>query len=181
MSTTIIALRGETSEKIVNGERMLVTPFVGTNESGMLAQLGIGLLLPENKVFTWGLVIPHTLIQSWRGMKILEQADTIFSNETLCACFTVASGSIQNTANYYIKALSGSFGSVDKLQEVRREVLASVPNESELEKMITVLETNYVQVDVNEIREEVKVGRLAMSPSVNRFLNKPNHTFRTHV
>ncbi len=159
----VIATRGAQSEKVVDGRRKQVVPFVGADREGEFAQMGVGLIFPdEQKGTTWGLVMPHALIQSWRGMKILERIEHI-GHGTLCACWTVARRDVHNSDKSHLDELAEQVGGADKLQALRDEVLASVPSAEELNAMITNLREKGVDVDSWELEEEVKAGRIATS------------------
>lgn len=162
----VIATRGAQSEKVVDGRRKRVIPFVGTDREGEFAQMGVGLIFPDEKKGTvWGLVMPHALIQSWRGMKILERIERI-GHSTLCGCWTVARRSVHDSDKRHIDELAEQVGGADKLQALRDEVLASVPSADELNTMITRLREKGVDVDSWELEEEVKAGRIATSPLI---------------
>jgi hypothetical protein len=162
----VIAARGTQAEKVVDGQRVQVIPFVGADREGDSAQMGIGLIFhDEQKGTMWGLLIPHALIQSWRGMKILEHIERI-DHGTLCACWTVARRDVHDSDKRHLEELAEQLGGTDKLQTLRDEVLASVPTADELNAMITNLREKGVDVDSWELEEEVKAGRIAASPLI---------------
>lgn len=162
----VIATRGAQSEKIMDGRRRQVVPFVGADHEGEFAQMGIGLIcLDEQGGTMWGLVIPHALIQSWRGMKILERIGRI-DRSTFCACWTVARRYIHDSDKRYLNELAEQVGGVDKLQALRDEVLASVPSADELNTMITNFRESGVDMASWELEEEVRAGRIATSPLI---------------
>lgn len=159
----VIATRGAQSEKVVDGRRKQIVPFVGADREGEFAQMGVGLIFSdEQKGTIWGLVMPHALIQSWRGMKILERIEKI-GHGTLCACWTVARRDVHDSDKRHLEELAEQVGGADKLQAIRDEVLASVPSADELNTMITNLREKGVEVDSWELEEEVKAGRIATS------------------
>lgn len=162
----VIAIRGLEGEKVVDMQRRKVVPFVGADREGEFAQMGVGLIFPdEQKGTIWGLVMPHALIQSWRGMKILERIEHI-DHGTLCACWTVARRDVHDSDKRHLDELAKQVGGADKLQALRDEVLASVPSADELNTMITNLRKKDVDVNSSELEEEVKVRRIAMSPLI---------------
>lgn len=164
--SVVIALQELESTKVVGGILRRVIPFVGADREGEFAQMGVGLIIPEEqKTIIWGLLCPHVLIQSWRGMKILERIDYI-DDGTLCACWTIARFDIHDSDKRYLNELAEQVGSADKLQTLRDEVLASVPTADELNAMITILREKNIEVDSWELEEEVKAGRIAMSPLI---------------
>ncbi|OHA88073.1 MAG: hypothetical protein A2653_02615 [Candidatus Zambryskibacteria bacterium RIFCSPHIGHO2_01_FULL_43_25] len=162
----VIAIRGAQSEKVVDGRRRQVVPFVGADSEGEFAQMGIGLIFPdEQKGIIWGLAMPHKLIQSWRGMKILERIERIYYS-TLYACWTMAQRDVHDGDKSDFYELAEQVGGSAKLQALRDEVLASVPSADELNAMITNLREKGVDVDSCELEEEVKAGRIATSPLI---------------
>ncbi len=165
--STVIAVRGVESEKIVNGRRTKTVPFVGADREGEFASLGVGLIYPEEgKAVVWGLVMPHALIQSWRGMKILEQVGAV-EHGTLCACWTIARRDMHDSDKHYIEDLAPQFGGIKKLNAVREHVLDLVPTAEELSAMITALREKNVNVDHWDLDAEVKAGRISSFPLID--------------
>lgn len=168
----VIAVKGSESEKVVDMRRRKVVPFVGADREGKFSQMGIGLIFPEEQQGTiWGLVMPHMLIQSWRGMKLLEQIEEI-GHGTLCACYYAGSHKMHDSELRYLDELAVKVGGADKLQTLRDEVLASVPNTDELNAMITALREKGVDVGSWELEEEVRAGRLEMSPLIEELVRE---------
>lgn len=178
--TLVIAARGSQSEKIVDGQPRQVVPFVGADREGEFAQMGVGLTFPDENTGTiWGLVVPHTLIQSWRGMKILEYVDRVDSG-TLCACWTVARREVHESDERHLDELAEQLGGADALQAVRDEVLESVPDADELELMITTLRERGVGVDSWELKQEVEAGRIAMSDLIEVLVRETEERREAH-
>lgn len=167
----VIAAHGVQSEKVVDGQRRQVVPFVGTDREGEFAQMGIGLVYPDGGGTFWGCVVPHLLIQSWRGMKILERIERI-GHGTLCGCWTIARRDVHTSDKRHLDELAEQVGGADKLQVLRDEVLASVPGADEINAMITSLREKGVDVDSWELEEEVKAGRIAMSPLIEMLVRE---------
>lgn len=168
----VIAIQGVQSEKIVDGQAKQVIPFVGADREGEFAQMGVGVLLPEEgKASIWGCVVPHLLIQSWRGMRILEKIGRI-DRGTLCACWTVARRELHNDDDRYLDELADQAGEIDKFQALREETLASVPNADELQAMITILREKGVGVDSWELKAEVEAGRITMMPLIETLVRE---------
>jgi hypothetical protein len=166
----VIAIQGKESEKLVDGECKRVIPFVGADEGGEIASLGVGfLLLEERKCFLWGLLAPHFLIQSWRAMKILEKVKTI-SDGTLCACWYAAGKEIHKHEREYIKELIYQFGK--KFEVIRQEILSSVPSAEEIDTMIKNLLTSKVDIDLGEIKEEINAGKIQPTPLIKELLQR---------
>lgn len=176
----VIATRGVQSEKVVDGRRKQVIPFVGADREGEFAQMGVGLTFPdEQKGTIWGPVMPHALIQSWRGMKILERIENI-GHGTLCACWTVARRDVHDSDERYLEELAKQLGGADKLQTLRAEVLASAPSADELNVMITNLREKGVDVDSWELEEEVRAGRIATSQLIETLARETEERRRAY-
>ena len=117
----VIAAQGHESEKFVNGEKRKVIPFVGADREGEFSQMGVGFIDSEKGGMIWGLVCPHTLIQSWRGMKILERAQRI-EHSTLCACWNAGRRQIHSVDERIVNELAEQFGvPVRERRELRPE------------------------------------------------------------
>lgn len=168
----VIAILGEPSEKIVDGERQKVIPFVGTDSEGEFAKMGIGLILPEKwNVSIWGLVMPHALIRSWRGMKLLEQVECI-EHGTLCACWAVATRNMHESDYRHLDVLADQFGGLDKLEKAREVVLTSVPSVDEIQSMITTLRKKNVGVDSWDLTVEIEAGLITTSPLIETIIRE---------
>lgn len=181
MKKGVIALRGDTSEKLINGKREVVTPFVGTEGEGICSKLGIGLLFQGNNSIFWGQIVPHALIQSWRGMKMLERVDLVTGEETLRSCWTVARNNIYGTTNHYMKTLSHSFSDFSLLEKSHHEILDSFPTAGELETMIILLQERNIPIDTQEIEDVVRIGRVATTPLIEEITSRNNGMFTRAV
>ncbi len=177
----IIAIRGIESEKVVNGRCRRSIPFVGADRKGEFAQMGIGLIFPDEKEVTiWGLASPHALIRSWRGMKILEQIE-IISDGTLCACWYAGSQKIHESEKRYLDNLAERLGGTEKLQMLRGEILSSVPSFDELTSMIGNFYVRGVDVDSWELQEEVKAGRISTSSLIETLVREDEERRQAHL
>lgn len=150
-----VAFVGRESIKkvVVSTDEVITTkavPFVGVDNEGEFAQLGVGVEFPElGKAYLWGLVIPHRLIQSWRGMNILEQTTVINPSNTLAACWYAAdSGNLQKD---YVVHLSDAGIPWLKLQVLRALVHKEQPSSILLAEAITRLSEIGVTVDEAEV------------------------------
>lgn len=177
----VIAIRGSESEKVVEGRRRKVIPFVGADREGESANVGIGLIFPDEERGTiWGWIMPHALIQSWRGMKLLEQIERI-GGGTLCDCWYGAGHCVHDSDKCHLDELAKQLGGADKLQVLLDEVLISTPSPDELNAMITNLREKGVDVDCRELREEVRAGRIAMSPLIEMLIHEDEERMRALV
>jgi hypothetical protein len=169
MSAVLVA-QGPRCEKIVDGERMEVIPCVAADREGEFAQLGVGFIA-GNKASVWGLIMPHSLIQSWRAMKILEQVPEVFSS-TLCACWYAARTEVPAHDHRYLDELARQFPSRAAFEAVRASALAAVPTTEELEAMLTTLLETSVEVSGYELTQLIEEGKLAPNPLIDRVVQE---------
>lgn len=182
----IVALKGQKSRKKIEGVERTATPFVGGkfNNSRLDSEMGFGLLLPgKGGSYFYKLVIPHNLIQSWRAMKLLEEADDIYSG------FYYACWNAFNTIPEPVK-LEDFQKDRDLLElkqsmgwqiEKRDKILASVPTQAELESMIQILQDGGVKVDGWELNQEVKAKRLIPGPLAKKVIRNYKARERTRA
>ena len=164
----VIATRGNESQKIVDGNRRKVVPFVGTDREGPFAQMGVGFIFvgeTDMGMSIWGLLGPHKLIQSWRGMKVLERVEHI-GHGTLCACWYAGGRKIAESETSYLNTLAAGLGGMETLHALREKVLASAPTSAELDSMISILRGHGIDIDDRELVEEVQAGRIGMLPVI---------------
>ncbi len=166
LKKTVVALRG----KAINTRYGKGIPFVGADEGGTSAQLGIGILFPKNKIkgFVWGMISPRNLIQSWRAMKILEQVDSYSNDTILCPCWYAAKTDIHSSDKHYLDKLAGQFKSVWKFKRVRKEALNSAPAAKELQSMLRTLRKRKVEVSAWELEKEIRKGNIKTSPLIEK-------------
>lgn len=168
----VIALQGKESTKIVDGKEVRVIPFVGSDDEGTFSQMGIGILDPvSGRASIWGLVAPHLIIQSWRGMKILEKVKVIESG-TLCHCWTVANRNMPECDRRHLESLAKQCGGLEKVNQIRDQVLNSVPGPKVLDRMITRLNEKGVDIDRWDLEEEIDKGTIAKSPTIQGLFQK---------
>jgi len=168
----VVAIRGKPSTKIVNGQSRNVVPFVGADRAGKYSQVGVGLIYPDDETWVvWGLAIPHSIIQSWRGMKILERLGEI-EHGTLCGCWYAAKQNPHEVDVPFINSITELVGGTANLQELQRSVLVSAPSASEINSMITNLRNQEVDVCCSELKEEIESGRIETSPLIETVIRE---------
>lgn len=170
MSKGVVAIQGEMSEKVVDGQMRKVIPFVGADSEGEFSQMGVGLLFPENGSGTlWGLVMPHCLIQSWRGMKILERIDEI-SHSTLAGCWYAGKENISDSDKRYLDELAVQFSSREEFDSIRAEILGTAPSSEEVESMIRNLREKGVDIASWELEKEIENGYIDSSVTIDNLV-----------
>lgn len=164
--SAVIAMKGRDVEMSIDGKIQKVTPFVGADHAGQFSSMGIGYLLSDQKgCLIWGLVIPHALIRSWRGMKLLENMTRI-EHGTLCACWTVCGHNLSDSDQGRKEELAQQFESREAFDVVLEEILISVPSSGDLEVMIKTLLSNDVSVDGWDLKAEVDANRMKMTEQI---------------
>jgi hypothetical protein len=156
---SIIVCTGQSSKKSAQGETapVDVTPIVCVDTT---EEFGVGVVMVndkgEQKVWVWGLMWPRKLIQSWRAMKMLEEAPRIV-NGTLCLAWTLSLEDVYGSSDEkYLDELGIAFGGHEKFREVRAKVLAMFPTDEELKAMLAVVQEHELEVRFEEIEEERK-------------------------
>ncbi|MBR9705266.1 hypothetical protein GOV12_07675 [Candidatus Pacearchaeota archaeon] len=160
----VIIFKGQESVKKVNGEDKKVIPFAGTDRDGEFAQMGVGLIYPEEKNgFIWGLAIPHDIVASYRGMKIAEEV-LEFGLGTLCACWYAGERSVHSSQEKYIHDIEGMIGA-DKRQKI---IQAPLPC---FDDAIKLMQENHIDFDINPFLIEAKHHGFNMTPILEQAVN----------
>lgn len=161
----VILATGQESTKKEGGKQGTAIPLVATDNTGWTAQLGVGVILrghrdykgidigelPSISVQVWGLVGPHNLIQSWRGMKILEQIQAI-DHGTLCHCWYAGGRTINNESDIADVVAQLGQSTLDKLRE---ELLLTGPSPFELDQMLDIAKEWGIDINGQELEGEV--------------------------
>ncbi len=159
LNKSAVVCIGQTSKKFFNGEteRVDITPFVGQDNVG---QFGIGLFVTRpngtKQDWTWGLIRPRHLIQSWRAMKLIEEIPRVVLHGTLCHCWILANENIYGYNKKYLDEEGTVYGDYEKFREARAKVLAMFPTDDELKAMLAVVGEQELDVRVEEIEEQRK-------------------------
>ena len=174
----IVLIRGEPSEKIVNDESQTVIPFVGIEQESSSTQMGIGLIIPDQGIKFWGLLSPHALIQSWRGMKILEQVKCV-EKSTLCACWEIATREIHSSNRRYLNEIASQFGGLTELEQARKVILTSAPTAEGLEYMINIIRENNIKITIWDLVAEIETGLITTSPLIETLIQENSENQKT--
>lgn len=174
----VIAAIGAKSKKLFNGEYEEVTPFMGADREGKYASLGIGFF-SSTHTYTWGLVGPHNLIQSWRAMKILEKVPDI-QQGTLCHCWYAAKEKIYGSDIRWVEELATQFSSNDEFEKVRNEALNALPSPEAFDAMLIALREKNVSIDSYELTQLIKEGKLSPNPLIDQIVKEEEETTRKY-
>jgi hypothetical protein len=149
----IAVLKGTPQEMVVCGNCKEVTPFVGIDVPGQFSKMGIGLRIEATGEHVyWGLVIPHHILATWRAMKLLETLDTA-DPEILAACIFAVRRPERAHEIPHVLRVSRQLGGIDAFENVRKQLLLSLPEPSSLERALMVLKAHEVPVDADEFHE----------------------------
>ena len=161
-----IILQAEKSEKLIAGEKYLITPVV------IALPIGFGLILKQDLGLEigvqGGLGISESnwqLIKYYRAMMV---ASRLFDfghepGETLRACLITANRDINSENIRYFKNIEGIIG-----KSYRDELLEMVP--PNLDGVLSRLKEHGVYVDTNELELEILLGALERTPAIESYL-----------
>lgn len=119
----------------------------------------------------WGVRFPRRPIQSWRGMKILEQVKYVL-NGTIPACWYAGASKVWDSDRSYLDDIARQFGGNSNLEILRGQLFISAPTKREMAHMLKLLQDDESGIDTNELNEEVMAGRIKKTPLVKEFLDK---------
>lgn len=162
-----VVIKGREIVITINGREQKIIPCVVADGHS----LGVGYFeCPDkSKGSFWGLLSPHCLIQSWRGMKMLEELRSI-ENGTLAACWYAGGHSLHPSDERYAEKLARQFPSREDFDAIRKKILSLVPTPEELESMGTVLRGQGMTVSPQELEEEIGAGRLVRSLAIEKLI-----------
>ncbi len=156
----IVLFRGEESTKNLHGRNRKVTLFAGTDKDGEYPSMGVGLLYtnagdgPKGDI--WGLVTPHDVVASYRGMKIAEAVPK-FSLGTLAACWYAGQNRVHSSDERYVTEIETMIGA-----DRRAAILnAPLPN---FDDAIALMRERGINFDVDPFLEEAEKGNLTLTP-----------------
>lgn len=138
-----------------------VTPYVGADSNGLF---GVGALVfredgTQRNDF-WGLFTPGFLIQTWRGMKLLEAMPSIL-NGSLCNAYTFSKEAVIEFDEGALSLESSVFGDRDSFRRARAQVLSMFPEEDELAWMLRLSREHKVELSEHEIED----ARASLAPA----------------
>lgn len=154
MNTSVIIASGNASLKSVgdNGQSIEIVPYVVADRPGFCS-LGVAYYSPgSDEGSFWGLIMPHRLLQSWRAMKLLEQAPRI-DDYVLCYCWYAASLEVRESDQSKIDDLEALFSSRDDFVRARANAIASIPTHKEMEEMLRIVHENNIELPDWELKE----------------------------
>jgi hypothetical protein len=149
----------------VDGVQKRVIPFAGTDREGEFCQMGVGIILPKEKTSSiWGLLGPHNLIASYRGMKIAQEMPDI-GYGTLCACWYAGRENPSPFDDKYVKEVESAIGA-EKRKAILNEPLP------DLDPVIKLMEEKGIDFDAGDLQAEIENGRLQPTETVRRVIDK---------
>ena len=185
---TIIS-QGQEIEKIVDGERTIITPVVCGN--GPRGNFGAGFIRPDGQKIICGSVAPQRLIQSWRAMQLVALVPQIESRTTLVNCWIAAQhkiypkdrqfyhalarefdpnytlpGPVTYMMSSMVPSLFPSFRRSSRLESARHEILKSFPGQAEFSNMLDRVLRDGSYGVIEELVPLVKAGELPDLPQL---------------
>jgi len=171
---TVMVAQGNACIKAVNGQECEVIPFTGADHEGEISSYGVGYMLSnEQGGSLWGLAAPQLLIQSWRAMKLLEYVFRI-DDSTLCACWYAANRNVHECERQLVYELAQECSALGPgtFDEIRSQILDSVPSTDELDRMLTVVRDKNIEVSAQELTELVESGALPAHPIIDELVRR---------
>jgi hypothetical protein len=163
-----ILLNGKKSQKYINNEIQDVVPFIAAQTNDLSSELGIGIhMINSDKKLFWGLLSPHPIIQTWRGMKALEQLNKVQDN-TLCACWHIAN--CDSCDDIYCSNLFKGFFKRYKMLSLRNKILHMTPEIQELDQIISTMLKNNIPIDAWELQRELSAGYITFTTTIQKVL-----------
>lgn len=152
MATYKQFLRGDSGTKDLEGGLLLIAPFVGVDESGLLGVGYTRVPASDDAIDFFGERAKRHLIHAWRAMKFLELSPTL-SVATLPNCWLAADPAFisQKEALGRVGSSLRIFGFADK----HREILNSIPSPEEAKALIEGAISNQIVVSPNELIKEL--------------------------
>jgi hypothetical protein len=175
----VIIFKGKESIKKIEGKDKKVIPFAGTDREGENSQMGVGLIYPDEKMSSfWGLLMPHNIVASYRGMKLAEEVPQ-FNRGTLAACW-YAGQVYSGQEGRYISEIERLIGT-GKRQRIlqapfkriigayKRQRILQAPLPS-FDDAIKLMQEKGIEFDVLPFVPEIQKGNLAMTPLLEQII-----------
>ena len=165
MSVVLFA-EGARDDKTVLGETKPAAPIAFLKESGIggVGEMGVGLRYNDGSAALWGLVMPHRVLTSYRGMRLAELVKE-FEHGTLAACWHSGNRKVHPSEKRYVDEIEAKVG-----RAAREQILSTLPED--FEGFVERLGEKDVYVPGLELEEEVKAGVLKVTPRVQELLDR---------
>lgn len=170
-----ILVKGKKEDKIFNRDVMRDAYPAVVEYGSSVSSMGVGLLQDSDAGAhgtVWGLVIPQSLITSYRGMKVAEELKE-FSNNTLCECWHAGSRSVSESEKYYVDSIEAKIG-----RKKREEILKMVP--SNLDQILITMKEKNIDFDVPELEYEMRKGRIKSTPIIKGVVDDYNRSLKKY-
>lgn len=136
--------------------------FVGATDND-ISSLGIGLAFATGEAYFWGLVLPHALATSWRGMQVLDRLEEISIHGTIAHAYDVGSRRMQDSSLEDLEL------QLPEARMLREELLKTAIPDEELDRMLKICNNpaNHIHVAIWELQEEIDAGTINRTEQVN--------------
>lgn len=163
MGLFIVSTSGET-RKMCNNITVDMYSIVGIDTRGKRIEPFIGIVYGKKEendkpkeCDPWvlrGETFP--LIQAWRALRFFDRV-SVLTPQILPDCWNAANRSYTNVS------INQTFFNIENFVAVRKEILNSAPDESELDSMLYVAQLPGIVIDKNELIEELGRGIISIS------------------
>lgn len=176
----VVVAKGETQAKAVLKEGSLVfqdiTPFVGARRNGV-CEVGLGFLDQSGQVAQF--YAPDffkNLLQSWRGMHILQQITHIWEG-TIRACYKAALPDPSFMERSEFESLRDQIGR-SRFDSFLQKMRVILPDPADLDQMIRAMEEAGIRTDIFEIQSEIHEGRLNPTPYLKSIIKQEVDSYK---
>jgi hypothetical protein len=157
MSSSIVAFLDEERVGLFHQQTEMLTPIVGTDRCGPSAVLGVGYIRQSTGEVTVRGDATHCVIHAWRAMCVFKRFPMMTDPDALLqACWTITDSELDLTsdpAKLALRELGERYGAP--------LVRTRVPPLLVLEDMVAHLHDGVVFVDLQELKTETRLGRIA--------------------
>jgi hypothetical protein len=170
-----VLVKGKKEDKIFNRDVMIDAYPAVVEYGSSVSSMGIGLLQDSDAGAhgaVWGLVIPKSLMTSYRGMKVAEELKE-FSNGALCECWYAGSRSVSESGKYYVDSIEAKIG-----RKKREEILKMVP--PNLDQILISMKEKNIDFDVPELKYEMRKGRIRSTPVIKGVIDDYNRSLEKY-
>ena len=176
----VVAIKGDVQQKVVlvDGSltHQMIIPFVGARCNG-IAEVGMGFLGEAGQVMQFYApdFFKH-ILQSWRGMRILEQITHIWDG-TLKDCYNAAAPDPTYLEKREFSSLADQIG-LQKFDSFLQRMLATMPKPSDLDQILQTMRGAGVHFDLFELQREIRGGKLQPTLLLKSLINQEVEAYK---
>lgn len=168
MTASIVALLDEGREGLFEGQVEILTPIVGTDCVNTCAVLGVGYIRQSTHQPKVCGDTRHCLIHAWRAFTMFARFSKMADPDALLrACWTITDSELDLSTDEARSALQ-RVGGMRSISLMR----AQVPPLYVLEDMVEHLHDGAVFIDLQELKDELSLGRFADTARLRQLMTR---------